>query len=63
MSTAMVVYLFRQERLASAGQNIAVGSGGVASGVLGLFSVALLFASLLLVGRSIARSAACPLNP
>lgn len=92
-SAAMIVYLLKQRRLPSAGRNIAVGSGGVASGALGIgcaacgslvlgaaaplagalaalplagaefgiAAVGLLFASLLLVGRSIAQAAACPL--
>jgi len=94
-SAAMIVYLLKQRRLASAGRNMVVGSGGVASGVLGIgcaacgslvlgavapfagalaalplagaefgiAAVGLLFASLLLVGRSIAQAAACPLAP
>jgi hypothetical protein len=33
---AMIVYLLKQKHVAAAGQNIAVGSGGVASGVLGI---------------------------
>ncbi|TAK88051.1 MAG: hypothetical protein EPO20_01045 [Betaproteobacteria bacterium] len=92
-STAMIVYLLKQRRPASAGRNAVIGSGGVASGALGIgcaacgsvilgaatpfagalaalplaggefgiASVVLLSASLLLVGRSIARAAACPL--
>lgn len=36
VSTAMIVYLLKQKRVAAAGQNIAIGSGGVASGVLGI---------------------------
>lgn len=36
LSGAMVFYLLKQKRVAAAGQNIAVGSGGVASGVLGI---------------------------
>lgn len=35
-TTAMIVYLLRQRRLAAAGQNIAIGSGAMASGVLGI---------------------------
>ena len=35
-SAAMIVYLLKQKRVAAAGQNIAIGSGGVASGVLGI---------------------------
>lgn len=93
---AMIVYLIAQRRVAAAGQNIALGSGALASGVLGvgcaacgtlilgaavpslgaaaaiaalplngaefgILSVVLLFVSLLLIGRSIAAAAACPL--
>ena len=37
VNTAMIVYLFRQRRAAvAAGQNIALGTGGIASGVLGI---------------------------
>ena len=36
MSGAMIVYLLKQKRVAAAGRNIAIGSGGVASGVLGV---------------------------
>lgn len=36
INTAMIVYLLRQKRAAAAGRNIAIGSGGVASGVLGI---------------------------
>lgn len=96
VSGAMIVYLLKQKRVAAAGQNIAVGSGGVASGVLGIgcaacgslvlgaalpslgaaaalgalplggaefgiVSVALLFVSLLLISRAIARPARCAL--
>lgn len=92
-SAAMIVYLLKQRRLASAGRNAVIGSGGIASGALGIgcgacgslvlgaatpfagalaalplaggefgiASVVLLSASLLLVGRSIAWAAACPL--
>lgn len=94
--TAMIAYLIKQKRMAAAGRNIAIGSGGMASGVLGIgcaacgslllagplpfagaaaalgalplagaefgiLSVALLFVSLLLVSRAIARPAACAL--
>ena len=96
INAAMIVYLLRQRRAAAAGQNVAIGSGGVASGVLGIgcaaccslilsaaapflgtagalallplngeefgiLSVALLFASLLLISRNIAEPAACRL--
>jgi len=36
LTTAMIVYLFRNRRAASAGGNIALGSGALASGVLGV---------------------------
>lgn len=36
ITTAMIVYLLKQRQVAAAGQNIAIGSGGVASGVLGI---------------------------
>ena len=96
INTAMIVYLIRQRRAAAAGQNIAVGSGALASGVLGIgcaacgslvaaavfsfvgaggalavlplnggefgiLSVALLLVSLLLLSRTVAQPAACPL--
>lgn len=36
INAAMIVYLLRQKRAVAAGQNVAIGSGGVASGVLGI---------------------------
>jgi len=36
ITTAMIVYLLKQRRVAAAGQNIAIGSSAVASGVLGI---------------------------
>lgn len=36
LTTAMIAYLVKQRRMAAAGQNIAIGSGAVASGVLGI---------------------------
>ncbi len=36
ISTAMIVYLLKQKRVAAAGQNITIGSGAVASGVVGI---------------------------
>src|SRR5574338_1460920 len=36
ITTAMITYLLRHRRLAVAGQNIAIGSGAMASGVLGI---------------------------
>ncbi|MGH9782762.1 MAG: hypothetical protein ACRD88_01140 [Terriglobia bacterium] len=36
ISAAMIVYLLKQKRVAAAGQTIAIGSGGVASGVVGI---------------------------
>lgn len=36
INAAMIVYLLRRRRVAAAGQTIAIGSGGVASGVLGI---------------------------
>ncbi len=94
---AMIAYLLKQSRVAAAGQNIAIGSGGVASGAIGIscaacgsfvlsavlssfgaagalallplqgeefgiLSVALLFLSLLLLSRNIAKPIACPLD-
>ena len=35
-TTAMIVYLLRQQRVKAAGRNIAIGSGGLASGALGI---------------------------
>lgn len=35
-NVAMIVYLLRQKRAGAAGQNVAIGSGGVVSGVLGI---------------------------
>lgn len=96
LCAAMIAYLIRQKRMAAAGRNIAIGSGGMASGMLGIgcaacgslllggaipfagaaaalgalplggaefgiLSVALLFVSLLLVARAIARPAGCEL--
>jgi hypothetical protein len=96
LTIAMTAYLVKQRRIAAAGQSIAIGSGAVASGVLGIgcaacgslilgvllaslgaagalaalplngeefgiVSVALLFASLLLVSKNIAESIDCPL--
>lgn len=96
ISAAMIVYLLNQRRVAAAGQNIAIGSGAMASGAVGigcvacgslilggvvpffgtagafallpmngaefgLLSVALLFASLVLISRNIAEPGACPL--
>lgn len=96
ITTAMITYLLKHRRLGAAGQNIAIGSGAVASGVLGigcaacgsvilgaalpsfgaagavaalplkgeefgLLSVVLLFVSLVLVSKSIAETATCPL--
>lgn len=97
VTAAMIAYLLRQRRIVAAGQNIALGTGAIASGVLGVgcaacgslllsgafpslaaagaiaalplqgeefgvLSVVLLTVSLLLVSRSIAASAACPLD-
>ena len=36
LTAAMIVYLVKQRRIAAAGQNIAIGSGAVVSGVLGV---------------------------
>lgn len=36
ISAAMIVYLLKQRRVAAAGQNIAIGSGAVASAVVGI---------------------------
>ena len=36
ITAAMIVYLLRQNRTGAAGQNIAIGSSGIASGVLGI---------------------------
>ncbi len=97
ITAAMIVYLLKQKRVAAAGQNIALGSGAVASGVVGIgcaacgslilggaipflgaagalallplngeefgiLSVALLFVSLLLISKTIAEPATCPLD-
>ena len=35
-TTAMIVYLLKQQRVEAAGRNMAIGSGGVASGMLGI---------------------------
>lgn len=96
LSAAMIVYLVKQRRIVAAGQSIAIGSGAMVSGVLGvgcaacgslilgvvlpslgaagalaalplngeefgILSVALLFASLLLISKNIAESTACVL--
>ena len=96
LTAAMIAYLLKQRRVGAAGQNIALGSGALASGVLGvgcaacgslilaaavpslgvaaalamlplngeefgILSVALLFASLLLISKNIAEPIACPL--
>ncbi|MBI4206314.1 MAG: hypothetical protein HY527_14935 [Betaproteobacteria bacterium] len=96
ISAAMIVYLLKQRRVAAAGQNIAIGSGAMASGVVGIgcaacgslilggvvpflgtagvlvllplegaefgiLSVALLVVSLLLISKTIAEPAVCPL--
>lgn len=36
ITAAMIAYLMKQRRIAAAGQNIAIGSGAMASGVLGI---------------------------
>lgn len=36
LTTAMIAYLVRQRRIAAAGQSIAIGSGAVASGMIGV---------------------------
>ena len=36
LTTAMIAYLVKQRRIAAAGRNIAIGSGAVVSGVLGV---------------------------
>jgi hypothetical protein len=36
LTTAMIVYLVKQRRIGAAGQSLAIGSGAVASGVLGI---------------------------
>jgi hypothetical protein len=36
LTTAMIVYLVKQIRIAAAGQSIAIGSGAIASGVVGV---------------------------
>ena len=36
VTAAMIAYMLKQRRVAAAGQNIAIGSGGVASGVVGI---------------------------
>ncbi len=96
LCTAMITYLLKRKRTAAAGRHIAVGSGGIASGALGvgcaacgslllggalpftgaaaalaalplggaefgILGVVLLFVSLLLVSRAIARPADCAL--
>lgn len=97
VNSALMVYLVRRKRLAAAGKNLLLGSGGVATGLvgigcaacgslilgglfpslalagalaalplqgeeLGILSVALLFVSLLFLGRSIAGPAVCDLR-
>lgn len=96
LTSAMIAWLVKQRRTAAAGKSIAIGSGAVASGVVGIgcaacgslilgvilpslgitgalaalplngeefgiLSVAMLFASLLLISKAIAESFACPL--
>lgn len=48
LCTAMIAYMIRQKRTAAAARNIAIGSGGMASGVLGVGCAAC--GSLLLAG-------------
>ena len=96
LCSAMIAYLIKQKRAAAAGGNIAIASGGMASGALGvgcaacgslllggalpfagaaaalsalplggaefgILGVALLFVSVLLISRAIARPAGCAL--
>lgn len=95
LTSAMIAYTVKRSRIATDGKSIAIGSGAMASGVLGvgcaacgslilgvlvpslgaaaalaalplqgeefgIFSVALLVVSLLLISRSIAESIGCP---
>lgn len=63
---AMIAYLLKQRRVAAAGQTIAIGSGAVASGLLGIGCAAcgslILGAALPSVGAAGALVAALPLN-
>ena len=64
ITTAMIVYLLKQRQVAAAKQTIAIGSGGVASGVLGIGCAAcgsLILAVLPSLGAAGAL-AALPLN-
>ncbi len=97
LCAAMIAYLIARKRAVAGGRSIVIGSGGMASGALGvgcaacgslllggalpfasaaalgalplagaefgILGVALLFVSLLLVSRAIARPAACALPP
>ncbi|MGH6886161.1 MAG: hypothetical protein ACREGK_08810 [Geminicoccales bacterium] len=65
VTTAMIVYLLKRRRVAAAGQNIAIGSGAMASGVLGIGCAAcgsLVLAGVLPFAGAAAALAALPLN-
>lgn len=65
LTAAMIAYLVKQRRLAAAGQNIAIGSGAMASGVLGIGCAACgsLIAGVILPSLGAAGAlAALPLN-
>ncbi len=66
MTAAMIAYLLKQRHVAAAGQTVAIGSGAVASGVLGIGCAAcgslILGAALPSVGAAGALVAALPLK-
>ncbi|MBI2297321.1 MAG: hypothetical protein HYU76_15105 [Betaproteobacteria bacterium] len=65
VTAAMIAYLLKQRQVAAAGQNIAIGSGGVASGVVGIGCAAcgsLILGSVLPSLGAAGALAALPLN-
>jgi len=65
LTTAMIAYLVKQRRIAAAGRNIAIGSGAVVSGVLGVGCAAcgsLLLGAVLPSLGAAGALAALPLN-
>jgi hypothetical protein len=64
MTAAMIAYLLKQRRVAAAGQTMAIGSGAVASGMLGIGCAAcgslILGAALPSIGAAGALVAALP---
>lgn len=65
ITAAMIAYLLKKRRVAGAGQNIALGSGGMASGILGIGCAAcgsLILGAALPSAGAAAALAALPLN-